>query len=139
MENASLSAAPALKNETAKGVTLLAAQILPVMAIVSLFPAIPKLMQQFGGIEHAALLVPMILTIPSLMVAIFAPVAGALADRFAALEIAVAGFGRGRRDPEAYHPVVAREFGRAHRGFGEGRTVGDVVVARAHEHHRVFG
>ncbi len=82
MENVSLSAAPALKNETAKGVTLLAAQILPVMAIVSLFPAIPKLMQQFGGIEHAALLVPMILTIPSLMVAIFAPVAGALADRF---------------------------------------------------------
>ena len=63
----------------------------------------------------------------------------ALADRFAALEIAVAGFGRGRRDPEADHPVVAREFGRAHRGFGEGRTVGDVVVARAHQHHRVFG
>ena len=73
---------PPLKNETAKGITLLFAQILPVMAIVSLFPAIPKLMQQFGSVEHAALLVPMILTVPSLMVAIFAPVAGAIADRF---------------------------------------------------------
>lgn len=77
-----MAAGPVVKNETAKGITLLAAQILPVMAIVSLFPAIPKLMQQFGNIPHAALLVPMILTVPSLMVAIFAPVAGALADRF---------------------------------------------------------
>ena len=73
---------PAVKNENGKGIALLSAQILPVMAIVSLFPAIPKLFQQFGGIPHAALLVPMILTIPALMVAIFAPVAGALADRF---------------------------------------------------------
>ncbi|WP_144097010.1 MFS transporter [Croceicoccus sediminis] len=75
------TAAP-VRNETAKGVTLLFAQVLPVMAIVSLFPAIPKLMQQFGDVEHAALLVPMILTVPSLMVAIFAPIAGAIADRF---------------------------------------------------------
>jgi len=82
MDSTAFTSAPTVKNETAKGVTLLMAQVLPVMAIVSLFPAIPKLMQQFGGIEYAALLVPMILTIPSLMVAIFAPIAGALADRF---------------------------------------------------------
>lgn len=73
---------PKIRNENGKGIALLAAQILPVMAIASLFPAIPKLFEQFGGIEHAALLVPMILTIPSLMVAIFAPIAGTVADRF---------------------------------------------------------
>ncbi|MEO6092381.1 MAG: MFS transporter [Novosphingobium sp.] len=74
--------APAVRNENGKGIALLAAQIVPVMAIVSLFPAIPKLFQQFGGIAHANLLVPMILTIPALMVALTAPIAGALADRF---------------------------------------------------------
>jgi MFS family permease len=67
---------------TAKGVTLVAAQILPVMAIVSLFAAIPKLFAHFGAEPHAALLVPMIVTMPSLCVALFAPMTGALADRF---------------------------------------------------------
>ncbi|MEO7656535.1 MAG: MFS transporter [Sphingomicrobium sp.] len=71
-----------VRNENGKGIALLAAQVLPVMAIVSLFPAIPKLFQQFGGIRHAELLVPMILTVPSLMVALTAPLAGAVADRF---------------------------------------------------------
>ncbi|MEG3175404.1 MFS transporter [Sphingomonas sp. RB3P16] len=66
---------------TAKGITLVYAQILPVMAIVSLFPAIPKLFAQFGGVPNAAWLVPMIVTIPALMVALTSPFAGALADR----------------------------------------------------------
>lgn len=66
---------------TAKGITLVYAQILPVMAIVSLFPAIPKLFAQFGGTPNAAWLVPMIVTIPALMVALTSPFAGALADR----------------------------------------------------------
>lgn len=66
---------------TAKGITLVYAQILPVMAIVSLFPAIPKLFAQFGGLPNAAWLVPMIVTIPALMVALTSPFAGALADR----------------------------------------------------------
>ncbi len=67
---------------TAKGITLVLAQILPVMAIVSLFPAIPKLFEHFGGVGNAGLLVPMIVTVPSLCIALFAPVAGWGADRF---------------------------------------------------------
>ncbi|WP_421856492.1 MFS transporter [Marinomonas sp.] len=70
------------RGTTAKGITLLYAQILPVMAIVSLFPAIPKLFQHFGSVEHAAFLIPMIVTIPSLFLAIFAPLAGIVSDRY---------------------------------------------------------
>lgn len=75
----------------AKGITLVYAQILPVMAIVSLFPAIPKLFQQFGNIPMARLLVPMIVTVPSLFVALTAPFAGVLADRFGRRRIFVWG------------------------------------------------
>ncbi|GGB56107.1 MFS transporter [Blastomonas aquatica] len=68
--------------QTAKGVTLVFAQVLPVMAIVALFPAIPKLFEQFGSSPNAGLLVPMIVTMPSLCAALFAPAAGWVADRF---------------------------------------------------------
>jgi MFS family permease len=66
---------------TAKGLTLIYAQILPVMAIVSLFPAIPKLFAQFGHMPSAGFLIPAIVTIPSLCAALFAPLAGIIADR----------------------------------------------------------
>lgn len=79
---ATFEQATLLRHPTAKGVTLVFAQILPVMAIVALFPAIPKLFAHFGGLPHAGLLVPMIVTIPSLCAALFAPAAGWIADRF---------------------------------------------------------
>lgn len=67
---------------TIKGIILVLAQALPIMAVVSLFPVIPKLMQQFGGVPHGAFLVPMIITLPSLGIALLSPAAGWLADRF---------------------------------------------------------
>jgi MFS family permease len=72
----------ALRNPTAKGLTLVYAQILPVMAIVALFPAIPKLFAQFASAPYAGLLIPMIVTAPSLCAALFAPAAGWIADRY---------------------------------------------------------
>jgi MFS family permease len=66
---------------TLKGVILVLAQALPIMAVVSLFPVIPQLMQQFGGVPHGAFLVPMIITLPSFGIALFSPLAGWLADR----------------------------------------------------------
>lgn len=66
----------------AKGITLILAQILPVMAIVSLFPAIPKLFAEFGDRPGAGFLIPAIVTIPSLVCAAFAPIAGMISDRF---------------------------------------------------------
>jgi MFS family permease len=65
----------------AKGLLLVLAQALPIMAVVSLFPAIPKLAQQFGGVPHADYLVPMIITLPSFGIAIFSPAFGWMTDR----------------------------------------------------------
>lgn len=81
------------RGTTAKGITLIYANILPVMAIVSLFPAIPKLFAQFGGMPNAAFLIPAIVTIPSLCAALFAPVAGILADRYGRRRSFVFGMG----------------------------------------------
>ena len=75
----------------AKGITLILAQILPVMAIVSLFPAIPKLFAEFGNTPGAGFLIPAIVTIPSLVCAIFAPVAGIISDRYGRRKSFIAG------------------------------------------------
>lgn len=64
-----------------KGIILVLAQALPIMAVVSLFPAMPNLMQQFGDVPNAAYLVPMIITIPSFCIALLAPAAGWLVDK----------------------------------------------------------
>lgn len=75
----------------AKGITLILAQILPVMAIVSLFPAIPKLFAEFGDRPGAGFLIPAIVTIPSLVCAVFAPIAGIVSDRFGRRNSFIAG------------------------------------------------
>jgi len=73
---------PRGSHSTAKGLILVLAQALPIMAVVSLFPVIPKLAAQFGSVPNAAFLVPMIITLPSFGVALLSPAAGWLADRF---------------------------------------------------------
>ena len=66
---------------TKHGVILLLAAVMPPMAIISLVPVLPLLMQEFGNVEGREFLVPMALTIPALCVALFSPVAGWLSDR----------------------------------------------------------
>ncbi len=73
---------PQVGHATIKGVILVLAQALPIMAVVSLFPVIPKLAAQFSSVPNAAYLVPMIITLPSLVIALFSPAAGWLTDRF---------------------------------------------------------
>lgn len=70
-----------IASPTLKGILLVLVQALPVMAVVSLFPAMPKLMQQFTDAPDAAFLVPMIVTMPSFCIALLGPVAGWLVDR----------------------------------------------------------
>lgn len=65
-----------------QGLALICSAALPTMAIVSLVPNLPQLFAHFGGAPHAELLVPMILTLPSLCIALFSPLIGSLADRF---------------------------------------------------------
>jgi MFS family permease len=85
------SADTAGRGTTAKGITLIYAQILPVMAIVSLFPAIPKLFAHFGQHPNAAFLIPAIVTAPSFCAALFAPIAGIIADRYGRRRSFIAG------------------------------------------------
>ncbi len=55
---------------------------LPMMAIVALMPAVPTLMEHFKDVENKDLLVPMILTAPGICIALIAPFAGVLVDKF---------------------------------------------------------
>lgn len=82
---------PQQARATAKGIALIFAQVLPVVAVVSLFPAIPRLASHFAAYPHAALLVPMIVTIPSFCIAVASPVAGIAADRFGRRPVFLAG------------------------------------------------
>lgn len=66
---------------TKHGVILLLAAVMPPMAIISLVPVLPLLMQEFGALEGSEFLVPIAMTIPALCVALFSPVAGWLSDR----------------------------------------------------------
>lgn len=64
------------------GISLLLPITLTSMAIVLLTPVIPELMRAFSSVPHHEYWVPMILTMPSLCVALLCPVAGMLGDYF---------------------------------------------------------
>lgn len=66
---------------TRQGIIILAASVMPIMAIISLVPVLPLLMREFAPVTGSEFLVPMALTIPALCVALFSPVAGWLSDR----------------------------------------------------------
>lgn len=55
---------------------------LPMMAIVSLMPALPTLKAHFADVPNGDLLIPMILTAPGLCIAILAPFAGYFIDKY---------------------------------------------------------
>ena len=65
-----------------RGITLILAGLMPVLALSGLVPALPQLFQQFADEPNRELLVPMIITVPSLCVALFSGFAGAIADRW---------------------------------------------------------
>ncbi|WP_019180868.1 MFS transporter [Microbacterium yannicii] len=60
---------------------LLAGSCMPVMGSVLITPVLPQLSQEFGDQPGSDVLVPMIVAIPALMIAIFAPFAGQIIDR----------------------------------------------------------
>lgn len=65
-----------------QGIGVVALASLPTMAIVSLIPNLPQLLQHFHDAPYAQLLVPMILTIPTLCIALFSPLIGGFVDRW---------------------------------------------------------
>ena len=64
------------------GMTLVALATLPTLAIAALVPVLPRLFDRFGHEPRAEWLVPMILTIPSLCVALLSSPIGAAVDAF---------------------------------------------------------
>lgn len=65
-----------------EGLVLMLGSSLTIVGSVMVAPILPKLGAEFGPLEpNAALLVPMAITGPALAIALFAPVAGWLADR----------------------------------------------------------
>lgn len=74
------------------GISLLLPITLTTMAIVLLTPIVPNLMAQFSSVPNHEYWVPMILTFPSLCVAILCPFAGMLGDYFGRRKLLLASF-----------------------------------------------
>jgi MFS family permease len=70
------------KADWRQGWILVISGFLPVMAIIALAPTLPTLLAHFRDVPNAALMVPLLITAPSACIALFAPGAGAIADRF---------------------------------------------------------
>ncbi|MCK9793669.1 MFS transporter [Isoptericola sp. 4D.3] len=64
-----------------QAILLLAGSCLPVLGAVLITPILPQLSAVFAGEPGADVLVPMIVAIPALMIALFAPFAGQVVDR----------------------------------------------------------
>jgi len=77
---------------TTQGIVLMLAAVLPVMAVVSLVPVLPLLLQEFAAVEGSEFLVPVAITVPALCVAIFSPLAGWLSDRIGRKNLLLAAF-----------------------------------------------
>lgn len=65
-----------------QGWILVLAGFLPVMAVVALAPTLPTLLAHFKDVPNANLMVPLLLTAPSACIALLAPAAGLIVDRF---------------------------------------------------------
>lgn len=74
------------------GISLLLPITLTTMAVVLLTPIIPNLMAEFSGVPGHEYWVPMILTFPSLCVALLCPFAGMLGDYFGRRRLLLASF-----------------------------------------------
>ena len=72
-----------------QGITIILAGFLPIFAIVSMFPAVPALIDHFANDPTARWKVPMIVSAPGLSVALLAPLAGILVDRFGRRKLAL--------------------------------------------------
>jgi MFS family permease len=95
---------------------------LPVMAIIALAPTLPTLLGHFRDVPNPALMVPLLITAPSACIALLAPGAGAIADRFGRrplLLCSMAFYAAGGLVPFAIDNFWAVVAGRVVIGIGE--------------------
>ena len=64
-----------------QAILLLAGSCMPVLGSVLLTPILPQLSAEFGDVPGGEILVPLVVAIPALMIALFAPFAGQIVDR----------------------------------------------------------
>jgi MFS family permease len=105
-----------------QGWILVISGFLPVMAIIALAPTLPTLLGHFHDVPNAALMVPLLITAPSACIALFAPGAGVIADRFGRRPLllwSMAFYGIGGLVPFAIDNFWAVVAGRFVIGFGE--------------------
>jgi MFS family permease len=72
---------PTRRAGLAQGLVVIMIGILPMMAIVTLMPIVPALVQAFPQVGGIQTLAPLVLSAPGLCVALFSPYAGKLTDR----------------------------------------------------------
>jgi MFS family permease len=96
--------------------TLIALGTMPTLAIAALVPVLPALFAHFKDVPNKELLVPMVLTVPSLCVALFSSVIGAAADRWGRRRLlllallAFALFGLAPMLFDELHAIIASRF-----------------------------
>lgn len=76
------SAAPAVGQDVHLKATLLLVSTLTVMAGATIAPSLPSMQAHFAGVPNADLWVRLVLTIPALLIALTAPFAGIVIDRW---------------------------------------------------------
>ncbi len=74
-----------------QGFILSLATFLPIMAALSVAPAIPSLIQHFHDVPNVKLLVPMLMSVPAICIAIASPLCGWLTDRMGRRRVLLAG------------------------------------------------
>lgn len=75
------SQAASVPRRRGSGILLLLGSCLPVLGGVLIAPLLPRIAEHFASTANVGLLVPIVLTLPALMIALFSPFAGWLSDR----------------------------------------------------------
>ena len=65
-----------------QGIVVVVAAFLPIAAIVSMAPAVPRILQHFSSVPNADTWVPLLVTAPGIMIALCSPIMGWLVDRY---------------------------------------------------------
>jgi MFS family permease len=117
-----------------QGWILVMSGFLPVMAIIALSPTLPTLLAHFKDVGNPQLMVPLLITAPSACIALFAPAAGAITDRFGRRKLmlwAMAVYGIGGFIPFFIDNFWAVVAGRVVIGIGEAAvlTVANTLMA----------
>jgi MFS family permease len=73
-----------------QGLILSLVTFLPIMATLSVAPAIPRLIAHFEGVPNVIVLIPMLMTIPAICIAITSPFVGILTDRLGRRRVLIA-------------------------------------------------